>query len=238
VSDPRADVASSAHEDCDCPADPRIARFFDRRAAARQATGERYAMGPVSKTLLAALREADPRGRSVLELGCGPGALLTELLTDGARSATGFDLSTAALTEARARTVESGVADRATFVNADAARSKLPAHEWVVLDKVICCYPDPDALVGNSIAAAERVYAFALPASYGWPAILSRLFLGIENTVLKLVRRPCPGYVHDVRWIERRLRDAGFTERSRMTTQWFWHVAIFERPPGRLAATA
>jgi magnesium-protoporphyrin O-methyltransferase len=186
-------------------------------------------MGPVSRALLNGLRDADPRDRSVLELGCGPGAMLTELLTGGARSATGFDLSAEALSEARDRTIESGVADRATFVNADAARAKLPAHEWVVLDKVICCYPDPDALVGNSIAAAERLYAFALPASHGWRALLSRLFLGIENTVLKAFQRPCPGYVHDVTRIERRLRDAGFVERFSTTAQWFWHVAIFER---------
>jgi magnesium-protoporphyrin O-methyltransferase len=216
-------------DDCGCPADPRIARYFDRRATIRREKGERYAMGGVSRALLAALRAADPAGRSVLELGCGPGALLTELLVDGAESATGFDLSAEALEEARARTAEAGVAERATFVNADGARAALPAREWVVLDKVICCYPHPDALVGNSVGAAQRLYAFALPASYGWRGALARIFLGIENAMLRAQRKPCPGYVHDVTWIEGRLRAAGFTERSRATTEWFWHVAVFER---------
>ena len=230
MSDPQPERDQvGVRDDCDCPADPRIARFFDRRATTRRAKGERFAMGGVSRTLLAALRDAGPSGRSILELGCGPGALLTELLIGGASSGTGFDLSAEALAEARERTIESDVADRATFVNADGARSTLPRSDWVVLDKVICCYPDPDALVANSIAAAQQVYAFALPASDGWRGALSRLFLGVENRLLRALAKPCPGYVHDVTRIETRLRDAGFIERSRTTAELVWHVAVFER---------
>jgi SAM-dependent methyltransferase len=225
-------------DDCGCPADPRIARFFDRRAAIRRKTGERYAMRNVSKTLLEALLRAGPAGRSILELGCGPGALLTELLAAGAAAGTGLDLSAEALREARERTIEAGVAERATFMNADGARARLEPHDWVVLDKVICCYPDPDALLGNSIPAARSLYAFALPESTGWRGAVARFLLGLENAVLGLLRRPCPGYVHDVPMIERRLVDAGFTRSFATGADRVWRVAIFERGPAVDAAAA
>lgn len=214
--------------DCECPADPRIARYFDRRSLTRRASGNRYAMGNVSQALLAALLRAGPAGRSVLELGCGPGALLTELLAAGASRATGLDLSAEAIEEARRRAAEAGVADRASLSVGDAARARLEAHDWVILDKVICCYPDADALLANSIPAARRLYAFAVPASDGWRGVLARIEEWLEDVTNALRGRPCPGYVHDVAAIERRLTDGGFRPAYRGTT-WLWHVAVFVR---------
>lgn len=214
--------------DCECPADPRIARYFDRRSLTRRASGNRYAMGNVSQALLAALLRAGPAGRSVLELGCGPGALLTELLAAGASRATGLDLSAEAIEEAGGRAAQAGVADRARLSVGDAARARLEAHDWVILDKVICCYPDADALLANSIPAARRLYAFAVPASDGWRGVLARIEEWLEGVTNALRGRPCPGYVHDVAAIERRLTDGGFRPAYRGTT-WLWHIAVFVR---------
>jgi len=185
-------------------------------------------MAGVSQALLAALRAAEPAGRTILELGCGPGALLTELLLAGAAQGSGLDLSAEAITEARDRLDEAGVGERATLAMGDGARVPLEPHDWVVLDKVICCYPDMRALLANSIPAARRLYAFAVPASYGWRGLLARIGFGLENVVLSVLRRPCTGYVHDVRAIERLLTEAGF-HASYQGTSRTWHVAVFER---------
>ncbi len=222
------DRAHLAPSDCECPADPRIARFFDRRSLGRRGAGDRYEMGNVSKALLAALLRAGPAGQSVLELGCGPGALMTELLDAGAARASGVDLSAEAIAEARDRLDDAGVADRASLEVGDAARAPLAAHDWVVLDKVICCYPDIRALMANSVPAARRLYAFAVPASYGWRGVVARIGFSLENLALSVFRRPCPGYVHDVRLIEGSLRDAGFRPSYRGTSH-SWHIAVFER---------
>jgi SAM-dependent methyltransferase len=221
-------VTDAERPDCDCPADPRIGRFFDRRSEGRTDAGERYAMGNVSQHLLSALLASVPTGHTVLELGCGPGAMLTEMLLAGAVHGTGVDLSAKALGEARSRLEDAGVADRATLTVGDGARIPLATHEWVVLDKVICCYPDADALLKNSIGAARDLYAFAVPSSYGWRGILAKIGFGLENLALSALRRPCPGYVHDVRMIEGRLREAGFRPSYRGTSH-TWHIAVFER---------
>jgi SAM-dependent methyltransferase len=221
-------MAEPERPDCDCPADPRIARFFDRRSLGRRGAGDRYEMGNVSKALLAALLRAGPAGQSVLELGCGPGALLTELLVAGAAQGSGVDLSAETLAEARERLDDAGVADRASLTVGDAAEVSLDAHDWVVLDKVICCYPAIRALLANSVPAARRLYAFAVPASYGWRGVVARVGFALENMTLAVLGRPCPGYVHDVRLIEGRLRDAGFRPSYRGTSH-TWQIAVFER---------
>lgn len=216
---------------CTCPADvdPRIARYFDERNQRRRSGAERYQIGNVTRHLLDALIELDPQDHSVLEGGCGPGALLVELLSAGATSGTGIDLSAEAIGFARERADGAGVGDRATFVVGDAATARNEAHDWVVLDKVICCYPDMDRLLVNTLAAAQSVFAFAVPISYGWRGAIARLVLGFEGALLALFRRPCPGYVHDIAGIESRLRAAGFAS-IRREALGMWHIGVFARP--------
>jgi SAM-dependent methyltransferase len=215
---------------CNCPADadPRIARYFDWRNQRRRTGAEQYEIGKITRHLLDALLELGPAGHSVLEGGCGPGALLVELLSAGAVSATGIDLSAEAVGFARERADESGVGDRATFLVGDAATTTTDAHDWVVLDKVICCYPHMDRLLGNTVTAARLVYAFALPISYGWRGAAARLMFGCEAVVLSILRRPCPSYVHDIGRIESRLRAAGFAS-IRRESLGMWHIGVFAR---------
>ena len=216
---------------CNCPAetDPRIARYFDRRNQRRRTGAEQYEMGKVTRRLLDALLDVGPAGHTVLEGGCGPGALLVELLTAGATAGTGIDLSAEAIEFARQRAEDAGVSDRATFVVGDAAAETRPAHDWVVLDKVICCYPHMERLLERTVGAARSLYAIALPVSYGWRGLLAKLALGAEAVVLALLRRPCPAYVHDIRRIEARLRAAGFDSVRREDTG-MWHIELFARP--------
>lgn len=215
---------------CNCPADadPRIARYFDRRNERRRSGAERYQLGNVTRRLLDALLERDPTGQTVFEGGSGPGALVVELLSAGASSATGVDLSAEAVAYAAERAAGAGVGDRARFVVGDAATLPLAQHDWVVLDKVICCYPDMERLLANTITAARSLYAFALPVSYGWRGLIAKVAFVTEEIVLRLLRRPCPAYVHDIGRIEARLREAGFKSVHREALG-MWHIGVFAR---------
>lgn len=105
----------------------------------------------------------------------------------------------------------------------------LETHDWVVLDRVLCCYRDLERLMGRSIAAASVRIAFSVPVSSGWRGLVNRLLRWAENWTNVLRGCPCPGYGHDVRRIEDRLHRAGF-ERKRAATAGLWHLAVFERP--------
>lgn len=227
-----SDLDEAAEEpECACPADARIARHFDARIADRLAKCQDPGLMAVSERLREALMSIDVAGRTVLEAGCGRGGLLLQLVQAGAAHATGVDLSSAGIDAARNRFDQAQLSDRADFSVGDAARIPLHVHDWVILDRVICCYPDVERLLANTLPAARQLYAFTVPTSRGWRGIIARLEGWFENAWNTLRRQPCPGFVHDLDLIEERLATAGFQlrhhERERL-----WHIAIYERSPG------
>lgn len=221
--------AAEPSDCCQSSADPRIARYFDRSMAGRVDGGPLPGMHSTSARLGEMLADVATVRPSILELGCGPGALSVNLLERGASRVTGVDLSPASIKAARRRAAERGVADRAVFVVGDGALAPLELHDWVVLDRVLCCYGDLGRLMDKSIAAAAVRYAFSVPLSSGVRGIVNRLLRSAENATNVLRGRPCPGYGHDVREIEDRLRRAGFA-RVGAVTAGLWYLAIFERP--------
>ena len=215
-------------QQCACPADSRIARHFDAKAAERLAKGQDPGLVAVSQRLRDALLALEPVGRTVLELGCGRGGLLLGLVQAGAVGATGLDLSAASIDAARARFERAQLTDRVHLSVGDAAYVPLEPHDWVILDRVMCCYPDVERLLANTLPAATRLYAFTVPTSRGWRGAIARLDEWVENAWNTLRGRPCPGYVHDLDLIEERLESAGFRLRHR-DRQRLWHIAVYER---------
>jgi ubiquinone/menaquinone biosynthesis C-methylase UbiE len=68
----------------------------------------------------------DPRGKDVLDYGCGDGRLGLQLAQQGARKVTGFDISDGQVKEAQRKAKELGVADRTEFLVADAHHTGFP----------------------------------------------------------------------------------------------------------------
>lgn len=218
----------SKEQDCACPTDSRIARHFDAKVAQRLAKRQDPGLIAVSERLRDALVALDANGKSVLELGCGRGGLLLGLVQAGAVRATGVDLSSAGIDAARSRFEQAQLSDRADLSVGDAARVSLEPHDWVILDRVICCYPDVERLLANTLPAARQIYALTVPTSRGWRGVLARLEEWFENAWNTLRGQSCPGYVHDLDLIEERLASAGFRLRQRDRER-LWHIAVYER---------
>jgi SAM-dependent methyltransferase len=225
----RIDVKPDSNgPECACPTDSRIARHFDAKAAERLAKGQDPGLVAVTQRLRDALLALDPAGRTVLELGCGRGGLLLGLVQAGVVSASGVDLSATSIDAARTRFEQAQLSDRAHLSVGDAAYVPLEPHDWVILDRVMCCYPDVERLLANTLPAATQIYAFTVPTSRGWQGVVARLDEWVENASNTLRGRPCPGYVHDLDLIEERLTAAGFRLRHR-DRQRLWRIAIYER---------
>jgi SAM-dependent methyltransferase len=207
-----------------------IARFFDRESepCCRHDDEEAVGVSGISGILLDLVEREGLQGRSLLDLGCGGGALSLEALRRGAATATGVDLSPVSIELASRRAQTAGVAHRATFTAGDAAAPIEVERDIVVLNRSICCYPDPDRFVKNSLPAARRVYAFSVPASRGLRGLLAKVTVSLENAWRWIRRDPFRAFVHDVDRIHQHLRRAGLEPRA-VTERWTWHVAVYAR---------
>ena len=144
-----------------CSSDYR--RFFNRKFAARDL--ERYRRKGLSATeqdLVELCGEVS--GATVLEAGGGIGALQLELLERGAAQATNVELS-GGYEEAAAELLAGRPVDRRVgdFVSED-----VEPHDVVVMHRVICCYPDVDALVGKAAHSARQRLALTVPQQRWW----------------------------------------------------------------------
>ena len=210
-------------------------RFFDRRLARRDA--RRYRRGGLPKTArrLVALA-GDVTGASVLEVGGGLGALELELLEAGAAGATNVELS-GGYEEAAATLLAEhrlgGFVDRrvADFVT---EADSVGEHDVVVLHRVVCCYPDVDALVGTAAARTGR----RLLMTYPRERLLTKL--GVRSTNLWLRLRGCGlrSFVHPVARIAAAAEREGLVLDERAASGLIWENAAFVRPYGRSAKTA
>jgi 2-polyprenyl-3-methyl-5-hydroxy-6-metoxy-1,4-benzoquinol methylase len=175
-----------------------------------------------------ALSSRDLAGSSILELGCGIGALSLELLKKGAGSVHGMDLSPAMVELARSLAAEAGVSQKASFERGDGAVADLPSSDVVILDKVLCCYPEVVALVANSSSAARRYYVFSLPNDRRVVTRFLRFFVPLQAIFSR--RNSFRFFIHSTGQIEEKLKAKGFTPVFESAVGWIWSVFIFAAP--------
>lgn len=202
--------------------------LFTERVARRDA--KRYRKKGLDGTARAMrdhLAERGIAGATVLELGGGVGALQLELLKAGAERAVNLELSPAYEHVAQGLAHEEGLHDRLDRRLHDLAVAPEGVEETdvVVLHRVVCCYPDADALLGAAAAKARRSLVFSYPRAAWW----TRAGIRLANAWQRLRRRSYRSYVHDPGAMLRTLELSGL-RRSWSREGWFWHAAAVERP--------
>jgi 2-polyprenyl-3-methyl-5-hydroxy-6-metoxy-1,4-benzoquinol methylase len=195
-------------------------RFFNRKFAARDL--ERYRKRGLSKTERDLVElVGDVVGASVLEAGGGIGALQLELLEAGAKRTTNIELSAGYEDVARelfaGREVERRIGDFAT--------EEIPSHDIVLMHRVVCCYPDPDALTGAAAARARRVLALTLPQERRWIG----WGLRIVNAWLRVRRCGFRTYQHPFATVVAAAEREGLMLEHRIRRGLFWESAAFVR---------
>ena len=230
---PRLDASGSTRETVGMPDDDVPDCCFDEWAASnakRARKGETAAA--ITAALLSALDEAGLEGRSVLDVGCGTGDLALAALGRGARSASGFDLGTGAIANARALAQERGLSERATFEVGDGSQIALPKSDVVVLNRVVCCYPSADALLTNTLGATGSVFAFTAPIDRGVMGFWNRILGRLGNGWYALRAKKFHGFrvfIHDLGAIEARIVGAGFRPLAREQRRLAWDLRVYTR---------
>ena len=186
----------------------------------------------VTASLLDAITEAGVADRTVLDVGCGIGDLAIEVVARGAASGTGYDLSPKAIDEARKLAASRGVGDRMRFEVGDGAKLDLPAADIVVINRVVCCYPDTDNLLTHTLGAARSVFAITAPVSKGPTGWLNRLWSSLENVGYRLRPSKYGGFrtfIHDLDRVDERIRAAGFRRTRHEHRHVVWDLAVYTR---------
>jgi magnesium-protoporphyrin O-methyltransferase len=172
-------------------------RVYERMFGAKQAKRDaaRYRKRGVRGTARDLVELAgDVAGASILEVGGGVGAIEIELLDAGAARATDVELSGEYEEEARKLLAERGLSGRVERRVGDFVVEPVDPHDVVVLHRVVCCYPDFDALVGASADRARRTLVLTYPQER-W---LTRAGLGAINLVMRLSGSEFRAFVHPV----------------------------------------
>jgi SAM-dependent methyltransferase len=204
-----------------------LASMFDRRTAERDR--DRYHRdGPdrTTRMLLEMIPSNRVGGSSILDIGGGIGIIDKELLQAGAGYAVLVEASPAYLAIARQEARQANHLNRIEFVDGDfvGRAAEIDVADIVTLDRVVCCYPDAEALVALSAARAHWLYGLVLPRDR-W---LVRAAIRFLNLGFRMRRKAYRAHAHPNARIDQLVAAAGLRPRSEAGT-FFWRVVVYER---------
>ncbi len=212
----------------DCIQTKEIAATFDDLAHDRCCKYKSKGLTASTRVLLDFLTENGLVGKTVFDIGCGTGFFALETLKHGASSCVGVDLSSAAIHEANEFAKESGLQDRARFEVANAASTQHPSSDIVVMDKVLCCYPDADTLLKTAYESSNELLGFVVPRDEGLMKPVMRIGTRLINLVEKLRRTGFRLYLHPLRSVDKLLVENRF-QRANKAKSRFWLVFLYKR---------
>ncbi len=200
--------------------------FSERYARADARRYRRRGLDPTSRRIVELLRERGVRDRTLLEVGGGIGAIEIELLKEGLTRAVGVELTPTYEEVATALLDESGFADRVErhvmdFVEAGA---DVGPADFVVMNRVICCYPDMPRLAGAAADHARGMLVMSFPNGRWW----TRLALTLANVGLRVARRQFRIFLHPPQLVVATAEQHGLRTRVNQPGR-FWQVVALER---------
>lgn len=208
---------------CQCQG---IESVFDAKVAREELENYRK-QGPAKTTrmLLEALYTAGVDGLTLLDIGGGVGSIQHELAPRTDAPIVNVDASSAYSRTAREEAQRRGYAERARYLHGDFVElaEEVDPAGIVTLDRVLCCYPDVEALVKLSAARAGRFYGLIYPRDTWW----IRLFHPLANLLMRLQRMSFRIFIHPTKLVDELVRGYGFRPIFTGRTL-LWQVILYE----------
>jgi 16S rRNA G966 N2-methylase RsmD len=193
----------------------RVARMYCRRGLDR-----------TQRRLVTFLTERGIEHASVLEIGGGVGEIQIELLSRGARKATNLEISRNYEPEAAALLERFGMVDRVQrrFVDIATSPNAVEPADVVVLNRVVCCYPDYERLLSAAAGHAKRLLVYSHPPRNS----LIRMIITCENLLHRLRGSDFRAFVHPPAAMIKTAEAQGMSVSYRHRGV-SWHVVGLER---------
>ncbi len=200
--------------------------FSENTARADAKRYRRKGLDPTSRRIVELIKQHGVEGRTVLEVGGGIGAIQIELLRAGAARAVSIELTPTYEEVATGLLKEAGLEARVerSVMDFAEANDAAPTADIVIMNRVICCYPDMPTLAGAAADHTAEMLVMSYPRETWW----TRTGLWGGNLALRLARREFQVFLHPPRMI------LAASERHGLRTVFdspgaFWTVAALRR---------
>lgn len=204
-----------------------IEKLFNEKKARKQLKKyqKKGIKGP-TKILVDFLKRQELSNLSLLDIGGGIGAIQSELLKAGVSKSTDVDASPGYMKIAKENAANHQQSEQVSYVEGDFTdkHQVVASHDIVTLDKVICCYPNADALLNNSLDKSSKYYALVFPKD----TFLAKFGGKTLNFLLRLINHGYQSYLHSPKWVKAEIENKGFKSIYSDTT-FMWHVWVFEK---------
>lgn len=179
-----------------------------------------------TRILIDALKKEGVQGQTLLDIGGGLGAIQHELLSAGMQSAMDIEASRAYFNTAKKETARRGFEQRVEYRHGNFVElaEEIPPADIVTLNRVICCYPDMEKMVGLSVSRANRLYGLVYPRTDWW----MKLWHVLQSFFLRLIRSRFRTYLHSKQAVEELIIHKGF-KRSFYKETFTWQIVVYRR---------
>jgi magnesium-protoporphyrin O-methyltransferase len=211
----------------DCCTPKGYRQIFSEKSALGEAKRyRRKGLDRTSRRIADLLRARGVEGRTMLEVGGGIGAIVIELLKAGVVRAVNVELTPTYEEVAGQLLEEAKLSDRVERRVMDFAEAgaEVEAADLVVLNRVICCYPDMPQLAGAAAERTQGLLVMSFPNDRWW----TRLGLTIVNLGFRVMRVQFRVFLHPPDLILAAAEQHGLNTRSNHRGL-LWQVTALER---------
>jgi 2-polyprenyl-3-methyl-5-hydroxy-6-metoxy-1,4-benzoquinol methylase len=200
--------------------------FSEKNAAGEAKRYRRKGLDGTSRRIADLLTERGIEGKTLLEVGGGIGAIEIELVKAGAVRAVNVELTPTYEAAARELLHETRLADRVERKVMDFAEAgnEVEPADFVVMNRVICCYPDMPKLAGAAADHTTGMLVMSFPNDRWWV----RFGLTVANLGFRVFRREFQVFLHPPELVLAAVERHGFKTKLNQRGL-VWQVAALER---------
>ena len=169
---------------------------------------------------------------SLCDIGSGIGSVAQAFLNYDAITVDVVESSSAYINASQEEASHQGNRSRIAYHHGDYVHlaHELGPRDLMCLDRVICCYPNMDSLVGLSAMNTKSLLAIVIPRdSIFHRALMKSLYLSFKIWGIFRTSPVVPRfYVHRITDIEDTIKWCGLDRLASKTT-FFWRIALYQR---------
>jgi 2-polyprenyl-3-methyl-5-hydroxy-6-metoxy-1,4-benzoquinol methylase len=201
-------------------------RFFSRWSKRYAKDYKKKGLAKEQRFLLEGIKKEPIHSRTILDIGCGVGALHHTLLREGAARSVGIDIADGMVRQAEEFAKQFNVQDRAEYRTGDFVllSDTIGESDVTVLDKVVCCYENLEELLEISTEKTRCIFALTHPKEN----LLMRVAFKTQIALAKLFRWKFHPYWHDWVVMKAAIIARGFEPVYENSTI-AWQVLVFRR---------